>query len=341
MSLVHDLLVQHLPVRRRTTPRGWILFDGVCCHHRGHNPDKRMRGNIKLSENGIVGGNCYNCGFKFMFDGQHLSHNFELFLTWLGVDHSDIQRIRLELLKNQVDGAEATGATALRNLHSQWQPVELPPQSQPLQAWQDLGCDDARFLHVVKYLQSRGDAIAQGYDYWWSPHPQHHMCDRLILPFYHKHDIVGYTARYSQAQPPAGITRYYNSVIPQGFLFNQDIAQYHNRKFMILTEGPFDAIAVQGVAAMGSKLSDYQIHWLSQQDKHIVVLPDRTRSNQDLIDTALLFGWSVSFPDWENHIKDAAEACKAYGNIYTISSVLASRTTNPITIGVRRKMFVL
>ena len=96
---------------------------------------------------------------------------------------------------------------------------------------------------------------------------------------------------------------------------------------------------MQGVGAMGSTLSADQVHWLSMQSAHKVVLPDRQRKNQELIDAALLFGWSVSFPEWEDDVKDAADACKKYGQVYTITSVLASQTADPVMIGIKRKMF--
>jgi hypothetical protein len=228
----------------------------------------------------------------------------------------------------------------VRSINSAWQQIDLPEGSQPLLAWQQQDCQDENFLKVCDYLRSRGEAIEHGYDYWWCPQSRNQLNQRLLIPLLHGDTIVGYTARYFEKKPPSNIPRYWNSVIPQGYLFNHDVATKPNRQFIVVVEGPFDAIAVQGTAVMGSVLSEWQIHWLCQQGKQIIILPDREGKNQDLIDTALLFGWGVSFPDWEKDIKDAADACKEYGDIYTISSVLNASTTNPIEIGVRRKLLV-
>ena len=339
MSLVHDILLQNLPAKQRITPKGWRIFNSPCCANKGHRPDTRMRGNLKIGEDGTIGGNCYNCGFKFRFDGHTLSAPFEQFLGWLGVDRHQIQSIKMELLKKNIDG-DQTRSQEIRS-HSwgqRWPTIELPDGSRPIESVLEDDELDENFIEVVNYLQTRGSAIAAGYDYFWCNSPKHDLNKRLILPFYHQNKIIGYTARYA-GTPPSGIPKYWNSDIPSGFLFNNDVSELTDRKYMVLVEGPFDAIAMQGVGAMGSTLSADQIHWLSTQPAQKIVLPDRQRKNQELIDTALLFGWSVSFPEWEDDIKDAADACKKYGQIYTITSVLAAQTTDPVMIGIKRKMF--
>lgn len=339
MSLACDILLQNLPAKRKITPKGWIIFNSPCCVNRGHRPDTRMRGNLKISEDGTIGGNCYNCGFKFRFDGYVLSTPFEQFLSWIGTDRNQIQAIKMELLKKNIDGENVQSPSM--SAHSwghRWATVELPQGSRPIESILEDDELDENFIGVVEYLQSRGSAIAGGYDYFWCNSSKHDLNKRLIIPFYHQNKIVGYTARYA-GSPPTGTPKYWNSDIPTGFLFNNDVSDLVNRKYMVIVEGPFDAIAMQGVGAMGSTLSADQVHWLSMQSAHKVVLPDRQRKNQELIDAALLFGWSVSFPEWEDDVKDAADACKKYGQVYTITSVLAAQTTDPVMIGIKRKMF--
>lgn len=338
MSLVYDILLHNLPQKRRITPKNWVIFNSPCCVHRGHSPDTRMRGNIKLSEDGDIGYNCYNCGYKFRFDGNSVSTSFEQFLSWLNVSREQIQQIKLDLLKNEVDGNNKIIQRDRNILWQQWETVDLPIGSQPIESFVDNDQLDEKFVNVIQYLQSRGDAIMHGYDYYWCNSTKHDLNNRIIIPFYHKNKIVGYTARYS-GNPPKGTPKYWNSNIPDGFIFNNDVAEIPDRKYLILVEGPFDAISIQGCSPLGSTLSESQIHWLVNQNKKIIVLPDRQKNNQELIDSALLFGWEVSFPDWEDDVKDAADACKRYGQVYTISSILTSRTTDPVMIGIKRKMF--
>ena len=334
---IQQLIIQHLPTKRRTSPQGWIVFNAPCCQHRGHRADTRSRGNVKFSQDGTIGGNCYNCGFKFRFDGVNLSDSFISWLTWLGVERSVIQSIKLQLLAQDIEGRSATNTSLITANTTNFPSVELPPDSLNICTLLEEGCDDPAFLKCVEYLTTRGEDILTGYDYFWCPSTKHNMNHRIIIPFYHSTDVVGYTGRYA-SKPPPGIPKYYNSGVPQGYLFNQNVLQTH-RQFVVIVEGPFDAIAIQGVSALGSTISDLQILAISNSGQIPIVLPDRQRKNQDLIDIALEFGWHVSFPDWEDQIKDAADACLAYGQIYTITSALAARTSNPIEIGLKRKMF--
>jgi hypothetical protein len=310
------------------------MFNAPCCSHRGHRPDTRMRGNLRFGEDGTIGGNCYNCGHKFRFDGTTISDSFANWLSWIGVSNREIQEIKIQLLALQLEGK--TSVNSLPAVQTRWEPVSLPPDSVHMDVLKEEGLTDPNFIKVKDYLTSRGHGLATGYDYYWTPNTKHALNQRVIIPFWHKEIIVGYTARYA-GTPPPGVPRYWNSEVPAGYLFNQNVLQL-NRQFVIIVEGPFDAIAVQGVATLGSKISDAQIHAIELSGREPVVLPDRQATNQNLIDVAQEFGWSVSFPDWEPHIKDAADACKSYGQIYTITSALAARTNNSVAIGVKRQM---
>ena len=285
---------------------------------------------------GQVGGNCYNCGFKFKFDGHSLSDSFAHWLSWIGVDAKEIQQIKIVLLAKSIAG-ESGSVNAAKSSVLQWPTVLLPEDAEPIQHLAEQGCTDPDFLAVCNYLLTRGSHLAQGYPYYWSHSTKNLLNNRVIIPFFHEGSTVGWTARYA-GTPPPGSPRYWNSGVPPGYLFNQNVLQL-NRQFVMVLEGPFDAIAVQGVSPLGSTMSDLQIQNLLNSNQHPIVLPDRQRQNQHLIDVALTFGWSVSFPDWDDNIKDAADACKAYGQIYTITSALAARTNNPIEIGVKRQMF--
>lgn len=337
MALIHDLIIKNLP-RHKQSPRGWIIFNSVCCHHRGHNHDKRHRGNLMINPDGVVGYNCYNCGFKTRFDGTDIGKNFESLLLWLGIPNEDIQNAKLELLKNKIDGHVSELVPQEFLFNKTFNEISLPHDAVPFESIIENEEFSEDFLQVFNYLQSRGNAIANNYDYYFSISNKHDMNKRIIVPFYYDHKIVGWTARYAGI-PPTGTSRYYNSSLQPGYLFNNEALDKNNRKYVLLVEGPFDAIAVDGVAVLGSELSKEQLAWLLQCDKEIVVVPDRQRKNQGLIDAALDNEWYVSFPEWEDGIKDCADASARYGRIYTIRSVLESKTKSALQIKVNRQMF--
>lgn len=336
MALIHDLILGNLP-KHKHTPRGWRIFNSVCCHHRGHNKDTRHRGNLIFTENGNIGYHCFNCGFKTRFNGIDISKNFESFMIWLGIQSDSISQLKLSLLRDKIDGAENSEETSgifIRNFKE----VDLPKDAVTIESVLEWDTIPEDYLSVVNYINNRGAAIAANWDYYWSSNTKHDMNNRVIVPFYYDHKIVGWTARYAGVAQH-GTPRYYNSILQPGYLFNNEVLDKHNRKYVLLVEGPFDAIAVDGVAVLGSELSKEQLAWLLQCDKEIVVVPDRQRKNQGLIDAALDNNWYVSFPEWEDNIKDCADASARYGRIYTLRSILESKTKSALQIKVKRQMF--
>ena len=60
------------------------------------------------------------------------------------------------------------------------------------------------------------------------------------------------------------------------------------------------------------------------------MLPDRDQAGIKLAEQALEFGWSVSFPEWGEDIKDVNDAVKKYGRIYTLWSIIDSKESNSL-----------
>lgn len=337
MRLLQDVILQHVPHKHKVTNQGWIWFNAPCCAHRGHKADTRMRGNLKLAGDHTAGYHCFNCGCKWRFTGDHVSDQLQEWLTWLGVDSEQISQIKLDLLKHNMSGPTPDETSHIRLPRARITPVLLPEQAVSMHMLREAGFTSNQFDQACAYVTHRGRYVSEHFDFYWSDHERHDLQHRVILPFWDGDHIVGWSARWC-GTPPTGKPKYWNSQIPTGYLFNQNVL-HKQRKFQLVCEGPFDALACDGVAVMGSHMSEYQIHTLMQHDVQPIILPDRTARNQDLIDQALTFGWAVSFPDWEADVKDAADACKKYGVIYTITSALAARSTNPIEIGIKRKMF--
>ena len=285
-----------------------------------------------------MGYNCYNCGFKTRFDGYDLGKHFEQLMVWMGIPTEDIRNAKLGLLHNKLEGIEPGKADNSAIFNKHFNEVDLPQGAVPMEAVAELEEIPQTYIDAVGYLSDRGAAVAENYSYYWSPSNKYDMNRRVIVPFYHKGKVVGWTARYA-GTPPSGTPRYFNSELQAGYLFNNAALDKPNRKYVLLLEGPFDAIAVDGVAVLGSELSTDQLLWLTACDKEIVVVPDRQRKNQGLIDVALQQGWSVSFPQWEDKIKDAAQASSRYGRLYTLRTILDNKTDSPLQIGVKRQMF--
>ena len=265
-----------------------------------------------------------------------MSHAFETWLEYLGAPRSRIQEVKLEILSKQLSG-EIENATLPVVPPSYFPEVALPANAMPISFIQSV-VQSPELITCLQYLHSRGRAIANGWNYHWTPTTKWNLNKRIIIPFYYQGRIVGWTGRYA-GRPPAGISRYHNSDLPAGYLFNADVLFNYKRRFALISEGPLDAIAVDGVGALGSTLNQQQISLLNSSPQIKVVVPDRQAKNQNLIDIALDQGWHVSFPDWENHIKDSADASMRYGKLYTISSILSARTDRRLQIRMKIQTF--
>jgi hypothetical protein len=95
----------------------------------------------------------------------------------------------------------------------------------------------------------------EDYPFYYSTNTDNQMDQRLLIPFYHKQKIIGYTARWL-GEKNYRIAKYFTDV-PPGYVFNCDVQNY-NRQFVLVMEGPLDAIALDGVAVLGSEPNQRQ-----------------------------------------------------------------------------------
>lgn len=333
--------------RRKNSGTRFINICCPMCVGRGESPDKRYRCGVKNDKG--IGIYCYNCGFKTRWKpGQLLTRNIKDFLITLGMDDIDVKRLshRAFVLSTMIQSSPHAQALADIDLVMKFPNRPMPKGAQSFEAWADKGCTDPRFLAVADYLFSRGQAIAAASTYYWTPEAGEHELDqRVIVPFYHEGNLVGWTARH------VGETKKrYHSEVASDYLFNNSIMYDRDIAFIVLVEGVFDALAVDGVGTMGARLNERQIAWLESFGKQIILVPDRDDEGQRLIDIALKRGWMVAFPAlskdtasgnwWEPDVKDSAEAVRRYGRLYTLTSIIKSATDNPMAISMKRKLLV-
>ena len=213
-----------------------------------------------------------------------------------------------------------------------FKPVELPEHG----SIADLVSAGAHQLDenlgaVVDFIKSRGFAL-DDYPWQWSPSTEHGLNRRVIVPYTWQGNTIGYTAR--SANPNSKI-KYFNQV-DSDYVFNID-AQTAERQFVIVTEGPLDAIAVDGVAVLTNNVNENKAEIIESLGKQVIVVPDQDRSGKQLLEQAVEYGWGVSFPLWEPDVKDCAEAYKRYGKLYTLRSILADVETSGLKIKLRSR----
>ena len=336
MNLIQSTILNSLPSGKKKTPSGWLSFNAPCCIHNGTGADKRKRGGIMTSADGTLSYHCFNCGFKTSYVvGRKLNAKTRQLMSWLGISTETIRKLSIEAMRYEESGDEYKPK---KNINFITKP--LPKNTHTLDYWlekyvaKDL--TDTQYKKIdqlLNYLKKRGIA-PDWYRFCYSPTQEGDFHRRVILPFYWKGDIVGHTGRLFDTRNNE--VKYWTETQP-GYVFNVD-AQDWTRKFVLVTEGPFDALCVSGVSILGSEINETQKEIINSLSRQVIVVPDRDKAGAKLIDQAMEFGWSVSFPDWQKGVDDVAESVLQYGRLYTIQSILKATENNKLKIDLKRKI---
>ena len=336
MNLIQNTILTSLPAGRKKTPSGWISFNAPCCVHNGETADKKKRGGLMTSADGTVSYHCFNCGFKANYViGRKLNQKMRTFMGYIGIADDTIRKMAIEAMREEEGDAKYE-----KKKFVTFNKRELPQGARKLEIWLEkmlgdlLSADETSSVdNLLKYLEGRGIG-ADWYDFMYSTNKSWDVDKRLLIPFYWRGDIVGFSGRMFEQSTKV---KYYTDVQP-GYVFNMD-AQDWSRKFVLVTEGPFDAITVSGVSILGSEINDTQRELIDGLGRQVIVVPDRDAPGEKLINQATEFGWSVAFPEWETGVNDVADAVMKYGRLFTIESILKTTEKSKLKIDLKRKMY--
>ena len=320
-------IVSFLPAKRKSTTSGWISFNAPCCLHRGENFDRRQRGGLKLTADNGWSYHCFNCGFTAGFSlGRSLSFKARNLLTWLGVDTIVIEQINIESLRHRtIYGLLEEQKTVIRA-------VEFEERDLPA-GLELIDIDNPKHLPYIEYLENRKiDSI--GYPYMVSPDATGRAATRIVVPFTHNGIMVGHSARYVDGKSPRFI-----SDIQHGYVFGADL-QKENWTQLIVVEGLFDALSINGVALLHNDINSQQAQVINSLGKNITVVPDQDKAGMAVIDRAIELGWAVSIPEWPAGVKDVNDAVIIMGKLATLLTILHARETNKYKIEIRKKQLV-
>jgi DNA primase len=122
-------------------------------------------------------------------------------------------------------------------------------------------------------------------------------------------------------------------------VFGTDL-QGDNWQYVIVVEGVFDALSINGLAVLHAEINDAQARLIRSLGREVVVVPDQDESGMRLVDRAVELGWSVSMPDWPLDVKDVNDAVIRWGKVATLITIMQARETSRIKIELRKKALV-
>ena len=336
MNLIQNTILNSLPANKKKTPSGWISFNAPCCIYNGETQDKKKRGGIMAGADGTISYHCFNCGYKASYViGRKLTQKMRTFMGYIGIADDTIKKLAIEAMRHE-EGDTKYEKKKFVSFHKK----QMPKNTHSLDVWlekyvaKDLTAPQYNKIDgLLNYLKVRG-IDPTWYDFMYSPDMYFNFNQRLIIPFYWRGDVVGYTGRLFEDTEKV---KYVTDVQP-GYVFNMDTQDW-TRKFVIVTEGPFDAITVSGVSILGSEINDVQRELINNLNRQVIVVPDRDAPGEKLINQAIEFGWSVAFPEWDKTVDDVADAVLKYGRLFTIQSILKSTESSKLKIDLKRKMY--
>lgn len=327
MTLVLDNLRRLLPHNAKTSPSGWISFNAPCCHHRGHKADDRKRGGVMFGDSFVY--NCFNCKYTAFWEpGRPISEKLKSLVKWLGASNDDVKQLVFEALKTE-------RADYIPNAASEFVAFEektLPLEAKPISWWINCPTEDIEpdILPILEYMALRGLTV-DDFEFYWSPETGYK--NRLLIPFFYHGKIVGWTGRKVTDGKPK-----YLSDQPPHFVFNID-NQTDEHKYVFVCEGPFDAIAVGGVALLTNNIADQQARIINGLNKQVIVIPDQDRPGLELIKRAIEHNWTVAFPNWGASVKDCADAVNQYGKLFVIVDAIKTAQYGAAKINIARQHF--
>lgn len=312
-------VVTYLPGKRKQTASGWISFNAPCCIHRGDTQDRRSRGGLKPTADGSWSYHCFNCGYTASFIlGRNITFKARRLLEWLNVPAEEIERINLESLKQRsIEGLLGERQQVADRLAAiEFEGKDLPADTQTLNP------------RAVEYLATRRIPLDYPFLYKTMPRPG------IVIPFTYDNQVVGHTTRFLDDRTPR-----YIQDIQSGYVFGTDL-QKDTWQSVIVCEGVFDALSINGLAVLHAEINDAQVRLIRSLGRDVVVVPDQDEAGMRLVDRAVELGWAVSMPNWPAGCKDINDAVIRMGRLATLLTIMQAKETSRIKIELRKKQLV-
>jgi hypothetical protein len=309
---LRDLIESTVPLGRPSA-KGWRPLRCALCN------DHSERAAFLL-EGDAVAFTCFNCGVKAKYEENagELSKNMRRVLVAHGVRPEALTELSSAVWFQRGGRPGAILLEDLKPPPSLVTPeVSLPPGTRYLGSE---GHEDLQ-APLIEYLLRRGQDPLQ-LRAAYSLSPQHHR--RVVLPCHRDGKVIYWQSRAIDD----GVKPRYRSAgeTKDAVLWGYDHLWRHPHRVLFVTEGIFNAAPVQGVALLGSKVSESQALALERCRRRKVVVVDRDSNGEGLAAEALRLGWELTFVD--ERASDVADSAARFGRAYTAWSLLANATSS-------------
>jgi len=298
---------------RSPSASGWYTVKCKVCN------DYKPRGGF-LFENNAVMYHCFNCGHTAGHTpaAQKFSKGMYQVLTAFGVDISTARKTLFASF-GQHPEEETDEEREHRLMLQPPAPIDLPEE------FEFLNKSNPDHAQAIAYVESRLADYSK-YGLMISTKQTGLWHNRVIIPMYDRSNKVifyqgrSYTGNGSRWESPKNTPKL-------NVIFGYHNLDDHNRDYVVVCEGLFDAMSIDGIAIIGSEFSPFHHRILAQSHKKKIIVPQRDARGYAMALEALDHEYHLSFPDI-GQAKDINDAVVQYGRLYTEHQILSKTTTS-------------
>lgn len=278
--------------------------------------DYQERGGFKF-DGDTTGYSCWNCNARFKYEEGtgKLSRNAREILDSFGIKRETLTELTSAIFLNLAEKEEDISLDTLNKVSTFTPEVAFPDRTHQLLSE---GHDELQ-EPLLKYLLSRhiNPILTRLY---FSLDPK--MLRRVIIPFWRDGKLIYWQARTIDADVKP---RYLNCVVKkEAVIYGFDRLFSRDDRPLFSTEGVFDAIPLDGISTIGSKLTEAKIEILKKTRRRLIFVIDRDQTGGELARQVLENGWEITFTDVRT--KDINDSITKYGLPFTAYSLVNNAT---------------
>lgn len=283
----------------------------VCdvCH------DHTDRGGFKF-QGGEVGYNCFNCGAggRYVENSGEITRKFRKILNIFGISDEDIDKEIGKAFFNKNTESE-TISLADVSQRKEKKNYLITPEVELPKGVMLLGSTDKGIQiqeKIVEYLLSR-KIDPSVYTFYFSLDPKH--LNFVIIPFYRNGKIIYWQGR-NFTNGSSKKDRWDNCTeSKENIIFNFD-ELFRGSGPLFVSEGIFDALPLNGLALIGSKINEAKIEILKKTRRELIFVIDKDKNGRMVAEKALENGWKITFaPQFTD---DVNKSIITYGKCWTV-----------------------
>jgi hypothetical protein len=308
---LEDLIRENIPFKALDS-RGFHTLKCACCN------DYKVRGGFKF-KNGTIGYSCFNCGMACKYEEftGSISKKMRGILNDFGIDDTDISSVVNTAFFAKPPEEKKITLSSLTKVDTSTSEVSFPPKSFRLGGTEEFAEYQVK---LITYLIDRNIDINK-YPFYFSLETRYN--NRIIIPYYRDGRLIYWQARTILKDEPK---RYDNCISTKrdAVMFNMDALNQYTNAPLFISEGAFDAMLVNGLGLVGSKLTEAKTILLGKSHRRLIFVIDKDRNGQHLAEDVLGLGYEITFsPEGSEDISDSVAK---YGFIWTIQGLIKNTT---------------